>query len=300
MDPSRPLPIAVIVNTASGSGWNADALAQLQATFRAAGMEVEVLSAKSGEEILALAQKALAAQPQLVVAGGGDGTISTVASVLQSTGIALGVLPLGTLNHFARDLCIPAEVEAAVRVIAARRIISVDMGQVNERCFINNASLGIYTDVVRDRERQQRRLGRGKRWAMVWACITALRRSPFLRVTLSLDGEKHDYRAPFIFVGNNAYTMEGFAIGQRDGLQDGHLSLYVTQRKSRLGLVTLGLRALFGRLRQARDFLAATAQTIEVTSRHGHLPVATDGEVALMRTPLVFRTLPGALKVIAP
>ena len=300
MDTSRPLPIPVIVNAASGSGWNEDALAQLQATFRAAGMEAEVLSANSGEEVRALAQKALAAQPPLVVAGGGDGTISTVASVLQSTGIALGVLPLGTLNHFARDLCIPVDVEAAVRVIAARRIISVDMGQVNERCFINNASLGIYTDVVRDRERQQRRLGRGKRWAMVWACITALRRSPFLRVTLSLDGEKHDYRAPFIFVGNNAYTMEGFAIGKRVGLQDGHLSLYVTQRKSRLGLVTLGLRALFGRLRQARDFLAATAQTIEVTSRHGHLPVATDGEVALMRTPLVFRTLPGALRVIAP
>ncbi len=300
MDPSRPPPIAVIVNAASGSGWDEDALAQLEATFRAAGMEAEVLSAKSGEEIRSLAQKALAARPSLVVAGGGDGTISTVASLLQSTGIALGVLPLGTLNHFARDLSIPVDVEAAVRVIAARRIISVDIGQVNERCFINNASLGIYTDVVRDRERQQRRLGRGKRWAMVWACITALRRSPFLRVTLSLDGEKHDYRAPFVFVGNNAYTMEGFAIGQRAGLQDGHLSLYVAQRRSRLGLVTLGLRALFGRLRQARDFLAATAQTIEVTSRHGHLPVATDGEVALMRTPLVFRSLPGALKVIAP
>lgn len=174
------------------------------------------------------------------------------------------------------------------------------MGQVNERIFINNSSIGIYPDIVRDRTRQQRRLGRGKRWAMAWAILTTLRRSPFLRVRLRVDGEERNYRAPFVFIGNNVYNMEGFDIGTRERLDRGHLSIYVTQHGGRLGLVALGFRALFGRLRQARDFEAMAAQQVDVETRHRVLPVATDGEVTSMKTPLHYRSLPGALRVIVP
>jgi diacylglycerol kinase family enzyme len=292
--------IPVIVNATAGGGWTGEALEALEGHFRAAGLEAEILPARSGEEMLALARKVASANPPILVAGGGDGTISTVASIVQSTGTALGVLPLGTLNHFAKDLGIPLAIEDAIRVLAVNRQTQVDVGQVNERVFINNSSLGIYPDIVRDRRRQQRRLGRGKQWAMLWATLTALRRSPFLRVALRVQGEERHYRAPFVFVGNNVYNMEGFEIGTRTDLTQGRLSIYVTQHRGRLGLVALGFRALFGRLRQARDFEAMTAQQLDVQTRHRYLSVATDGEVTLMKTPLHYRSLPGALRVIVP
>ena len=242
----------------------------------------------------------MAGKPPILVGGGGDGTISSLASIVHSSGTALGVLPLGTLNHFAKDLKIPLEVEEAVRIVVANRQVQVDIGQVNDRTFINNSSIGIYTDMVRDRTRQQHRLGRGKFASLFWASVTALRRAPFVRVTLVLDGKERSYRAPFVFVGNNEYIMEGFQIGKRASLAEGHLSVYVTRRQSRIGLLGLAFRALFGRLHQARDFEATTVLGLEIETRHALLPVATDGELAVMHTPLRYQCLPGALRVIVP
>jgi YegS/Rv2252/BmrU family lipid kinase len=292
--------IPVVVNTTAGKNWSDEDLAALAKMFGDAGTEPRILPARSGADLVALARKALKDDPPVIVAGGGDGTISSVASLVQSTGTALGVLPLGTLNHFAKDLGIPIELEDAVRIVAAGRQIEIDVGQVNERIFINNSSIGIYPDIVRDRRRQQRRLGRGKQWAMAWATLTALRRAPFLRIRLALDGQERNYRVPFVFVGNNVYNMEGFDIGTRASLREGKLSIYLTQRRGRLGLVALGFRALFGRLRQDREFEAATAQTLDIASSHHYLPVATDGEVTLLKTPLHYEIRPGALRVIAP
>lgn len=292
--------IPVIVNTASGVGFDDEKTADLARHFREAGLEARIFSARSGEEITALVREAMSDSPPVLVAAGGDGTVSSIAAIVHSTGTVLGVLPLGTLNHFARDLQIPFDIGEAVRIVAANRQAALDVGEVNGRVFINNSSLGLYPEIVRDRASQQRRLGRGKKSASVWATLTALRLSPFMRITLSVDGEKSAYRVPFVFVGNNEYDMEGFNIGKRDSLRGGRLSLYVTQRSGRLGLVALGLRALFGRLRQARDFEAMAAHELEVVSRHRVLPVATDGEVTAMQTPLRYRILPGALKVIVP
>jgi diacylglycerol kinase family enzyme len=208
---------------------------------------------------------------------------------------------LGTLNHFARDLGVADDLDDAIAAIAANRTKQVDLGEVNGTHFINNASLGLYPDIVRDRTRQQRRLGRGKYRAMVWATLAALRRSSFLHLTVELDGKASGAgRAPFVFIGNNDYVMEGFHIGERASLGEGRLSVYTTRRRSRWGLVTLAMRALFGRLRQADDFLAESVARLRVESRHRYLHVATDGEVMRMRTPLEFRSLPGALRVVAP
>jgi YegS/Rv2252/BmrU family lipid kinase len=292
--------ISVVVNAASGGGNGEREIARLQEIFRQAGLDARILPARSGGELRSIVKSAMRDNPAMVVAGGGDGTVSTVASLLRGSGIALGVLPLGTLNHFARDLGIPLDLGQAVATLAAGHVIDIDVGEVNGKTFLNNSSLGIYPDMVRDRDRQQRRLGRGKRWAMVWATITALRRSPFLEVSLTLDGKERSYRTPFVFIGNNSYLMEGFDIGRRESLRDGRLSIYVTQRRTRLGLIALGFLALFARLRQARDFEALTAQSIGVRTRRKHLHVATDGEVSLMETPLAYRVVPRDLRVVAP
>ncbi len=290
----------VILNAASGPGSNDATLADRIATlFEAAGADALVVLAHGGAELSTRIDEAIARRPDVIVAGGGDGTVSSVAAVLADGTIALGVLPLGTLNHFAKDLGLPLELEEAVERVARGAIERVDIGEVNGRVFINNSSLGLYPAIVRDRELQRKRLGRGKWPALAWASLSALRRFPFLSARLSVDGVERRLRTPFVFIGNNEYLMEGFAIGERDRLDDGRLSVYVVQRASRASLLLLALRALVGRLKQARDFEAMLAGEIVVESRHRRLRVATDGEITLMAPPLRFRIRPKALLVVA-
>jgi diacylglycerol kinase family enzyme len=292
--------IHVIINASAGSGHCAQWSAALTDKFKALDFEPTITLAESGAELIAAAAKARELGVAIVVAGGGDGTINAVASQLVGSETVLGVLPLGTLNHFAKDLGIPLELDQAIVNLAHGRSLRIDVGEVNERIFLNNSSLGLYPDIVRDREKQQRRLGRGKWLACGWATLAALRRYPFLSVRLMVDGERHARRTPFVFIGNNEYVMQGFDIGARRRLDGGALSLYVAQRPGRLGLLRLALHALFGRLAQAADFDVLLAPDIEIATHHKRLRVATDGEVTIMATPLRYRIRAGALAVMVP
>ncbi|GAB3442469.1 diacylglycerol kinase family lipid kinase [Massilia solisilvae] len=291
---------AVIVNGSAGSGHDQDTARTLREQFGAAGIEAGVTLADGGAAIIDAARKAARSDAELVVGGGGDGTINAVASVLVGTGRPFGVLPLGTLNHFAKDLGMPLALDQAVRALATGRPRQVDVGEVNGRIFLNNSSLGLYPDIVHDREKQQRRLGRGKWLAAAWASLAALRRYPFLSVRLVVEGQRLARRTPFVFIGNNQYTMQGFSIGARARLDQGVLSLYVAQRPGRLGLLRFALRALMGRLAQERDFDVLLAAEMEVTTLRPRIRVATDGEVTIMDSPLRYRVRPGALTVIVP
>ncbi|WP_034758990.1 diacylglycerol/lipid kinase family protein [Janthinobacterium lividum] len=292
--------IAVIINGGAGCGYAPDWAQQLEAKFAAVGLDADITLAQSGAEMIATAERALRDGAPIVVAGGGDGTINAVASVVVGSGTPFGVLPLGTLNHFAKDLNIPLELDAAIANVAQGVPHQVDVGEVNGRIFLNNSSLGLYPDIVRDREKQQRRLGRGKWLAFSWALLAALRRYPFLSVQLTLNDAVHARRTPFVFIGNNEYMMEGLNIGERERLDGGQLSLYVAQRPGRLGLLKLALHALFGKLSQAKDFDVLTATDLEVATHHRRLRVATDGEVTIMNTPLQYRIRKAALAVLVP
>lgn len=291
--------IIVIVNAHAGKPSMDDIGTRITAAFNQHGLAAEVLLAASGEEIAAHAREAMRAKPTCVVAGGGDGTISAVASHLVDTPVTLGVLPLGTLNHFAKDLGLPQELDAAVANIAAGRVATVDVGTVNERVFLNNSSLGLYPRLVRMREQQQETLGRGKWPAFVWAAFLVLRRFAFVSVELDVDGVRVVRRAPLVFIGNNQYAVKGLDIGSRERLDRGELSLYIPRALTRWGLLRMGLRALLG-LAPEIDFEAATATTIRIASRRATLHVAADGEVETMSTPLNYAIHPRALKVIVP
>lgn len=293
-------PIVVIVNGGAGPGHDEAAADDLRAKLQDAGLDAELVLADGGEQMIATARRALEEGARLVAAGGGDGTINAVASVMVDSGVPFGVLPLGTLNHFAKDLGIPLDLDAAVRNLATGRPVQVDVGEVNGRIFLNNSSLGLYPDIVRDREKQQRRLGRGKWPAAAWAALAALRRYPFLSMRLLVNGEKLARRTPFVFIGNNAYTMEGLSIGERARLDEGVLSLYVAQRPTRFGLLRFAFDALRGRLGQERDFDVLHAPEFDIETHRKRLLVATDGEVTAMAPPLRYRMRPGALTVLVP
>jgi YegS/Rv2252/BmrU family lipid kinase len=291
---------AVIINGSAGSGHDQDTAQSLRERFARVGLDAQITVAANGNEIVEAAKVARDGNWDVIVGGGGDGTINAIGSALVDTGRPFGVLPLGTLNHFAKDLGMPLDLDEAVKVIATGRHKRVDVGEVNGHLFLNNSGLGLYPDIVHDRERQQRRLGRGKWLAAAWASLAALRRYPFLSVQLTVDGQRLARRTPFIFIGNNEYLMEGFSIGERARLDAGTLSLYVAQRPGRLGLLRFALRALLGTLAQDRDFDVLLASEMEVETRRTPIRVATDGEVTLMQSPLRYRVLPGALTVIVP
>lgn len=294
-----PLPIEVIINAGSGSVEREETERRLAELFEEHGVEANIHLAKSGDEIIEFAEKTAKGNAEIIVAGGGDGTISAVAAEAMKAGKTLGILPLGTLNNFSKDLQIPQDLEEAVRVIAEGHTKQIDVGEVNGRIFVNNSSIGLYPRLVRKRVRQQR-LGRGKWWAAFWAALRILKRSPFFAVRMKTEKDKRIIKTPFVFVGNNEYEMDFFNIGRRTKLDDGKLSVYFLHRNGRKGLFLLFVRTIFGRLRQTADFEEINTGEITIETKKKRLLVAFDGEIKKLETPLVYKIHPKVLRVIVP
>jgi diacylglycerol kinase family enzyme len=292
--------LTCILNSASGSHPGPELREKLSRIFAESSTPARILLASSGAEIPELARRAVKENSQVIVAGGGDGTVNAVANELMESSITLGVLPLGTLNHFAKDLHIPQDLEGAARNLITGRAVPVDVGEVNGRIFLNNSSLGIYPRIVRHREEQQKKHGRKKWVAFAQASVSVLRHYSLLRVRLLVDGKELSRKTPLVFIGNNRYEMEGLNIGERKRLDAGELFLFVAKPASRVGLVRLAFRAFFGRLHEADDFDALSTKQISIQTRRPRTSVSTDGEVNKMNTPLNYRTRPGALRVIVP
>ncbi|HXG78735.1 MAG TPA: diacylglycerol kinase family protein [Methyloceanibacter sp.] len=235
-----------------------------------------------------------------IVIGGGDGSVHVAACVLTGTGIPLGIVPLGTLNHFAKDLGLPLRMEDAVATIAFGRVRTVDLAEVNGEIFINNSSIGIYPYMVIDRER--RRTGRklAKWTAMVPAFFRMLRHFPRRRLRISAEGFERPYRTPCLFVGNNEYSMELFTLGRRRRLDSGKLWFYVVKPREPLAFFWMVCRLCFGRMDQSHDLDTFELSAAVVTAKASRLPVALDGDVEVMHMPLHYRARPGALSVIVP
>ncbi|MFS8063198.1 MAG: diacylglycerol/lipid kinase family protein [Luteimonas sp.] len=301
--------ISVILNASSGPQVEADD-GEVRAAFVAIGREAHIALLDDCDALDAQVEQALLSQPAILVAGGGDGTVAAVAAHLVDGETMLGVLPRGTLNHFAKDLGIPLDLEQAVRVIAAGQPICVDVGELHAggrhadehaaRVFLNNSSLGLYPRIVSARDEAQHRLHLGKWPALARATWHALRDSRCFDVRLEVDGETLQRRTPFVFVGNNRYTLHGFAAGSRPRLDEGVLSVYVLRPQSLLGFLRLALRALLGRVSPDEDFEAFTARELLVESSRAQVEVALDGEVASFATPLRYRVRARALQVLVP
>jgi diacylglycerol kinase family enzyme len=290
----------VIINAASGKDRKVDEEAErIAAGLTSHGIQATVVQVP-GPELTEAARKAAKDGADAVVMAGGDGTMSAGAAALAGTGTTMGVIALGTLNHFARDLGIPQELDAAVANIATGIARKVDVGDANGRVFLNNASIGFYAHAVRSREKQQEEEGRGKWLAMARATVDTLRKFPVVRVTLQVPAGRTRIDTPLVFIGNNRYEMSLLALGKREKLDGGELWLYVANDRGRTGLVSLALRTVIGRLDQARDFVGMAVPELTIEDRRRKIAIAFDGEVCEVDTPLRCAIRPGALSVIVP
>jgi diacylglycerol kinase family enzyme len=292
--------IAVIVNARAGTAaGQAPIGTELADLFRAAGRDAEIITLHNRESTIDAARTA-SAHASIVVAAGGDGTVSSVVAGVLESPAALGVLPLGTLNHFAKDLGIPLDLREAIAVVAAGHIRQVDVGRLNEHVFVNNSSIGIYPSIVGAREDLRRR-GHRKWPAMVMATLRVLRRHRGVTVSIDVDGERRTWRTPFVFVGNNEYSIDGIGLGARARLDEGRLFVYLAPRVRARHLPMLFVKSLLGRGRLPGGFeiMPATELWIDVSRNRRHR-VAFDGEVTTMNSPLHFRACPKALPVVLP
>ncbi len=291
----------MVVNAGAGSmaGQAEERAEQIRAAFADAGVEAEVHLAAPAD-LAETARRLAASGVDAVVAAGGDGTVSSVASALVGGDTPIAVLPFGTLNHFARDIGVPIELAAAARAIAARRLARIDVGDVNGHTFINNSSIGLYPELVLSRDAVQRRTGRRKWWAMLHAAVRVLRRFPLLRVRVSTPGRQLVARTPLLFVGNNDYCLDALSLGRRERLDGGRLSLYVMRCRGRLQLLWLMLRTVFRRIEAVPECENDAVLEAWVSLGHEHrtLSLALDGEVVRAETPLHYQVRRAALPVL--
>jgi len=293
-------PIVVLLNRGGGAvSADPDMGKKVAKALKDAGVAAKVEMLEGGK--CAVRAKAIAERgDKLLVVGGGDGTISAAASALVGSKTVLGILPLGTLNHFARDLGIPTELDEAAKLIAAGRDRRVDVAEMNDRIFINNSAIGLYPLMVLDRDLQQKRLGRSKRLAMIVASLRTLARFGHQRLTLTVNDEKARVDTPLLFVGNNDYRIDLGAPGQRESVEDGRLSVFVMRKKTRTGFIAASVRALFNRARSDDMVELKDVERLTVASRRTALAVSLDGEVVGAAPPLVYKIRKKALWVIAP
>lgn len=292
--------IAVLINRGGGAASADPDIGKTVAdAFRAAGLDADVELIDGGQ--CEVRSRAIAERgDRLLVVGGGDGTISAAASALVGTKTLLGILPLGTLNHFARDLGIPAKLEEAVALVAKKTERLVDVAEMNDRIFINNSAVGLYPLMVVDRDAQRRRLGRSKKLAMVVASVRTLARFHHQRLTLTVNDEKERVDTPLLFVGNNDYRVDIGAAGQRESVEDGQLSVLVMRKKTRRGFIAATVRALLNRAREDDMVRIDGVTRLRVSSRRSMLPVSLDGEVVREGPPLDYKLRHKVLRVIAP
>jgi diacylglycerol kinase family enzyme len=297
-----PKKLAVFINASAGTAKakDKDALrALLLENFAKHGIEADIRF-PNPEELPHLLKEASEAEVDGIIIGGGDGTVRTAAAALAGSKIPLGVLPLGTLNHFAKDLGLPLKLEEAIGVIGKGGNMRVDVAEVNGEVFINNSSIGIYPFLVLDRERIQEEEGKRKWHAAFYASIRAMRKFPLRKLRVRVEHEMALHKTPIIFIGNNDYALGLGRVGKRERLEGGELSIHIAKVESRRGFLLLVLRGMLGKLSTSRDLKTLKGRFVEITAGTSRLPVALDGEVEILTPPLRFVIRKQALKVFVP
>ncbi|KNZ32884.1 MAG: diacylglycerol kinase [Methylibium sp. NZG] len=315
-------PLVVVFNIGAGHGQADDLRALLQGGCAAAGRTLHLLEVQDPRRLGDIARGAVAQAQQcggVVVAAGGDGTINAVAQATLGSGCAFGVLPQGTFNYFSRTHGIPSDPADALQVVLDGHRQPAQVGLVGgagrgaagasggERVFLVNASLGLYPQLLEEREEWKRQFGRSRAVAFGAGLATLMRGHRSLRLRVESQGQTRELRTPTLFVGNNALQLEQLGLPEAQAVEAGCLAAIALRPVGRFKMLGLLWRGAFGRLGEADELIhiATSELTVRLGRRLGRLgsqriKVATDGEVTRMLLPLTFRVAPQALDLLRP
>lgn len=303
-------PIQFVINAAAGSSDADTRRAAIERALHAQGRRGELHFCRPesvGRVAQESAQRALSTCTA-VVAVGGDGTLNAVAQAAHATGCAMGVVPQGTFNYFARTHGIPVDPTEAVHLLLRAAPVPVQVAGVNDRVFLVNASLGLYPDLLEDREAYKARFGRSRWVAFLAGCATLLRAQRRLRVHIEMGGTVRDVQTLTLFVGNNRLQLQQLGAEPEDTIDgtpgDGSMAALMLRPIGTLSMIGLMLHGAMGRLGEAAGVERFEFQHMVVNptlpqGRRG-VKVAFDGEVTTLHAPLDFRVLARPLYLMAP
>lgn len=292
---------AVFVNGAAGSvDETNDEFAEITSAFAAEGIAAAV-SAIDPRDLPKAIRDAWNGDVEAIVIAGGDGSVNCAAGVAAGTEMVLGVLPMGTFNHFAKDLGVPTnDIAASVSWLARATVALIDIGEVNGRVFVNNASIGVYPKMVAQREAIRDQHGWGKIRAAPIAVVRTLRDLPVHRLRLTFDTNSPiQVSTALLFIGNGSFDDQGKRVGRRTSLTDHQLGVYVIATSRRWRLVTNAIKARVTGIASTNQMHRRLAETLLVESNDSSVAIALDGEPTELRVPLTLRSRPGALRVLA-
>lgn len=295
-----------VVNAKSGHNDRDASRQAIAAALQASGRRAVFHAARPGElaRIASQATQAALAQRSAVVAVGGDGTINAVAQAAHAHGCPLGVVPQGTFNYFGRTHGIPTDAGLATQALLAAQPVAVQVGLINDRVFLVNASLGLYPDLLQDREAFKARFGRNRLVALVAAVATVLGRHRRLRLRIETRDGVQDVRTLTLFVGNNRLQLDQVGLPEASAIAHGQIAAVVLRPISTLALLGLLLRGALGTLDDAPTVHSFECQRLRVSHQRGwagrRMKVAFDGEVGWMATPLLFQVSPQPLYLLKP
>lgn len=303
---ARAGPLFVVLNSASGHKDTDQERQVLAEVFSSAGRAFEFLQFDNPADIASVCARAVAKAKEkggVVVAAGGDGTINAVAAAVLHSGCPFGVLPQGTFNYFGRAHGIPQDARAATTALLGASIAPVTVGEVNGRVFLVNASLGLYPQLLEDREAWKRQFGRSRLVAFASGLATLWRARGQLRIEIELDGKTTALRTPTLFVGNNRLQLAqvGIQPDHADAAKRGALTGIAVRAVGSLALFGLLIRGLLAKLGDAENVDSFTFRQLKVNlRRQRRVKVATDGEVTWMTPPLVFKVSDTPLLLMVP
>jgi len=300
-------PLFIVFNPGSGHGDANAARAAIEQACREGGRELHLIGVPDPRRLAELARQAVQSAQEaggVVVAAGGDGTINAVAQATLGSGCSFGVLPQGTFNYFSRTHGIPADTAQAMQVLLEHDALPVQVGLVNQKVFLVNASLGLYPKLLEDREAWKKELGRGRLVAFGAGLMTLLSGHRSLRLEIEVNGQASAVRTPTLFVGNNALQLEQLGLPGAQALDAGELAAISLRPVGRSKMLWLLLRGALGRLGEADQLVNFSFKRLTVRPARAfavrRMKVATDGEISWLALPLVFCVAPERLLLIRP
>jgi|AntRauTorcE11897_2_1112592.scaffolds.fasta_scaffold00280_22 diacylglycerol kinase family enzyme len=258
------------------------------------------LSVVEGSDVEKEVERLLTLGIDLLVIGGGDGTVRTGARYVADTDIPMLVLALGTKNNFVRDAGIPKDPESAIHLLDQMQTRKIDVGEVNGHIFINNATLGLYPNLVREREEKTDKHGWSKWRAKIVAVMVVMRRLPLMRMTVESKEFRIKLFTPFLFVGNNEYENITNSDVNRPSLDKGKLWLCMAKSPRFLELFKMAWQLSIKSIKETENLDTRLLTNVQVNPRKYNVTVAVDGENITLKTPLNFRIRRKSLRIVVP
>lgn len=303
---TRATPFIVVINAASGSADARERRERIESVLREAGQDHRFLPVEHPHDLPALAQRAADEAHRCdgaVIVAGGDGTINAVVQAVLPSERPFGIVPQGTFNYSSRAHGIPLDTEAAVRALLDAQLKPVQVGLLNDRVFLVNGSVGLYPELLQEREAYKQQYGRNRAVALWAGLVTLMRQHRQLTLEIQHDDRSELIRTPTLFVGNNPLQLEQVGLPEADAVERRRLAAVAVKPIGPAALLSLAIRGALGQLGDAenvRNFAFHQMTVQPLARRHKTLQVATDGEVWQALLPLQFSVAPQPLMLMTP